>query len=307
MVTNPEGRFMMGFPDIDLVTRGFGKGHLIMVEGRSHSGKSQLMLNAIRNNPEARILWITPDEPSELVVLKLAAITFGLNADEIEKQLKSHDDTMLKRMRDELGEQYPNLVVYDQRMSVEEIWRAKQEAENHWSQRADLIVYDYLKQLKLNGGEGSNEEGKALAFKELSTRLDHPLCVIHQSRHGQASRGTPQGLEGGKGAVEDVATFVIEVYRKHENESLSAFERLRHKRTVSVNVCKNKVPPCRLRDVDLFIDGDTGFIRTWHEDDGAIRQLDELLTQRASRDGTVTWSEPELEGLMNEFPGAEVV
>jgi len=129
--------------------------------------------------------------------------------------------------------------------------------------------------------------------------------VIHQSRHGQASRGTPQGLEGGKGAVEDVATFVIEVYRKHENETLPTFDRLRHKRTVSVNVCKNKVPPCRLRDVDLFIDGDTGFIRTWHDDDGAVRQLDELVAARRSN-GAIEWDEPTFKAVLDEFPGAVV-
>ena len=44
-IRNPSERWYLGFPEIDLASRGVGKGEVLMVVGRSHTGKSQMLLN----------------------------------------------------------------------------------------------------------------------------------------------------------------------------------------------------------------------------------------------------------------------
>ena len=45
-IRNPAERWYLGFPEIDLATRGIGKGEVLMVVGRSHTGKSHMLLNS---------------------------------------------------------------------------------------------------------------------------------------------------------------------------------------------------------------------------------------------------------------------
>src|SRR5690625_1899490 len=64
---NPDGRFMLGVEPIDLMVRGFGRGELAYITGRAHSGKTQLLLNAVAHeiNAGKRIIMFTPDEVAE--------------------------------------------------------------------------------------------------------------------------------------------------------------------------------------------------------------------------------------------------
>ena len=42
-VSNPTERWYLGLSEIDLATRGVGRGEVMMVVGRSHTGKSQML------------------------------------------------------------------------------------------------------------------------------------------------------------------------------------------------------------------------------------------------------------------------
>ena len=88
---------------------------------------------------------------------------------------------------------------------------------------------------------------------------------------------------------ETEAIFVVEVYRKREDTDLDESERAYHENTVTVNVAKNKRPPCRVGEHDLFIDGKTGRIRSIMPGDhisgrsDTNTQLDEIRRQEATR------------------------
>ena len=51
-LVNDEGRFMLGLREVDAMIRGIGPGELAYVIGRPHSGKTQVVLNALANNPD---------------------------------------------------------------------------------------------------------------------------------------------------------------------------------------------------------------------------------------------------------------
>ena len=64
-----------------------------------------------------------------------------------------------------------------------------------------------------------------------------------------------------RGGGEAEATFVIECYRKTDDQSLSEFERSQQASTVTVNVAKSKRLGGHKGQLDLFIHPTYGFIR----------------------------------------------
>lgn len=281
-ITNADGRFMTGISTVDFITRGWGKGTLVTVFGSSHSGKSQFMLNALRNNPNAHVLWVTPDESSELVLAKMAAVTLGINAEVIEQRIKSGDNDMTQALLTVAEQAFPNTIVIDSALNKEQLWRAKEEAEDYWQHPIELMVYDYLEQFPVGDTDFGGVSQKILVMKAMSKELPCPFVVIHQSSRTAGDRGKPLGVRAMRFGGENESTFAIEVFRKMEDPDLSAFERQRAERQVSVNICKNKVPPCRKGVVDLYLDPDTGLIRNWHDEDGRISKLDEHRRRQAA-------------------------
>jgi replicative DNA helicase len=69
----PDG-ITLGLGEIDQLTRGFRPQDLVLVTGFSHSGKTQLVNTMILNNPDKRILFISLDDPAEMIVTKLVAM-----------------------------------------------------------------------------------------------------------------------------------------------------------------------------------------------------------------------------------------
>lgn len=67
------------------------------------------------------------------------------------------------------------------------------------------------------------------------------------------------------------ATFVLEVFRKLEDTTLEEWERDLVLDTVTVNVAKNKRPPSKKGEVDLFMDPNTGAIRMPKPGDTGVR------------------------------------
>jgi hypothetical protein len=278
-----EGNFKLGLPEIDVVTRGFGAGHLVIVFGASHSGKTQLVMNGVHNNKHKHVLWVCPDEPAELVFSKLAALELGLDAETIEQRVKANDVEMIGGLLAVATSAYPNLIVVDRALNEKELWIAIQEAEDSWGAPCDLTVYDYLEQFPVGDTDFGGVSKKILTFKHLSTQLDHPLLVIHQTSRSAGALGQPLGRRAMRHGGENEATFAIEVFRKRENPELTQFERDRADRQVSVNICKNKRPPARLKMLDLYMDPTTGKIRSWRDEDGRISPLDEFKRKQQAQ------------------------
>jgi hypothetical protein len=227
-----------------------------------------------------RVLWICPDEPSELVVQKLACIELGLNAEDMEHAIKAGDDDIVKELTALVNQTYPNFLVVDRGLRPEQIWQAIQEARHVWGANEDMVVFDYLEQLPVSDSSFGGVTAKVLAFKALSQRIEGPMVVIHQNKHGTTPRGQAQGLEGMRFGGEDNGTFVIEVFRKREDPSLSGWEKSRHEHTVTINVCKNKIPPARKKMIDLYMEEETGRIRALRDDDLVDRPLDKAVKER---------------------------
>jgi len=69
---------------------------------------------------------------------------------------------------------------------------------------------------------------------------DAATIVVHQASRGSASRGAALGIESGRYGGEDLAHFMITVWRPHEEPGLEHDERQRLESTFGVALVKNK-------------------------------------------------------------------
>lgn len=255
-----EDRFFLGLHGVDLKTRGHGRGELCYVTGRSHSGKTQVILNAVHNNSDRHIIVYTPDETQEMVLSKLIAIRHGVSSEALEARVKANDPDAIRLVQHAASSEFRRLLVIDAGLTTQQMGQALDEAEDYWQERCAAAVYDYLELLP--GDNGFNGvAAKSQAMKAWTKNAHVPMLCMHQGKRGDGQRGVAVGMDGMRFGGESEAIVVLEVFRKRDNTALTQFERLGHAHTITVNVAKNKRPPMKLGEVDLYMDPETGFIR----------------------------------------------
>jgi replicative DNA helicase len=256
-----EDRFYLHLKGVDAKTRGHGRGELCYVTGRPHSGKTQVVLNAVHNNSDKFVLMFTPDESPELVLAKLIAIRHGIPSDALEERVKVGDPEAIRLVQHAASSEFRRLIVIDAGLRLEQMGQALDEAEDYWQEQCNCCIYDYLELLP--GDSGFNGvAAKSQAMKAWVKKSDTPMLCMHQGKKGEGgTRGQAQGMDGMRFGGDSEAIVVLEVYRKRDNRTLTEWERAGHQNTITVNVAKNKRPPMKLGETDLHMDPETGFIR----------------------------------------------
>lgn len=262
---------MFGIPEIDTRIRGVGRGELMYVTGEAHSGKTQVVLQSIVNNPKARVMMFTPDEVDTLILMKLVGITHGVNAEDLERQIKAGSDHHIEMVRRVASETFENMVVVDDSLGFQQMSVALAEAEHSWGGPADVVVVDFLELLP---GEADNDgvQSKSQALKRWTKTHDVPMLCVHQASRSSGKRGQARGMRAMRYGGENDAIFVLEVFRKSEDEDLDDLERDRLRNTVTVNIAKNKRPPSRKGEFDLYLDPDCGLVRPIRPEDIVIQR-----------------------------------
>jgi hypothetical protein len=277
-----DRRITLGIGPFDHEMRGISPGHLAMLVGYTHSGKTLLALHVMRHNHDKRIALFIPDEPAPLVLTKLASLTFGITARELEARVADEDPNAL-RMLHETVEEYPNLVIFDKPLNPRTMRNGFEEATDHWGENADLVIVDYLDLL-----QGRDLAARADCVKAFGSDNDVPMVVLHQPSRSAGAQGRKMRIDSGGYGGETWATFQIGVWRKKnaieaEFEELDArreksnavLERMDelqreariHEYTLTANLNKNKRPGGRLVDgLDFEVDLESGALRLLHGD-----------------------------------------
>lgn len=225
------------------------------------SGKTQLVLQSLANNPNAKILYFTPDEVSDLVLMKLVGITRGINGEDLERKIKAGDQDAIELVRRVAAHDFKNLVVIDDGLTFEAMTVALKECEDFWDGEADCVIIDYLELLP-GDGDYTGVTAKSHGLKRWLKEHKVPVVCMHQASKTGAARGQVVDMDSMRFGGDDAATFVLGVYRKGEDKSLEEYERLAHAETVTVNVAKNKRPPSKKGEVDLWMDPNCGTVRS---------------------------------------------
>jgi hypothetical protein len=271
-----DHRIYIGLDEFDVEMRGVSPGHLCLIVGRTHSGKTLLATHVLRHNRDKRVLLLTPDETSTLILAKLAAATHGINSVDLERRVAADDHEAI-RLLHETVEEFPNLIVIDKRLSHVDMDIAFDEACSVWGAPPDALIVDFMKLV-----EGETMQAKFEFIKSFGMHKRVPTFALHQMSRSSGAGGQSVTLEGGEFGGEDFATFQIGVRRrKYQIESelrdllpkehkggdvvariQSLQEDLRyHEHTVTINLTKNKRPGGDgIDDMDFELDRATGRI-----------------------------------------------
>jgi len=270
-------RIFTGQPEFDAEMRGIGRGMLCMVQGYSHSGKTQWLLQLLRHNKTKRICLFIPDEPAPLVLSKLASVESNIPAKELEARIAINDQESIRLLKAIATDEFPNLAVFDQPLSAESMNGAYDEMCDVWGDEPQLVIVDYVDLVQVGDQVGSKFE----FLKAFCSKRKVPLVALHQTSRSAGRDGQKMKIDSGNYGGETFATFVIGVRRlkaglEAEREDLlprvrkgseQAADRLAeveydlriHQYTMTVNLVKNKRPGGSLvDDIDMEIDQQSG-------------------------------------------------
>lgn len=272
-----SNRIYTGQPEFDEEMRGIGRGHLCMVQGYSHSGKTQWLLQLLRHNKKKRIMLMIPDEPAPLVLSKLASVETNIPARELEQRISVNDRDSIELLKSIATDEFPNLAVFDQPLSAESMNGAYDEMCEVWDADPELVIVDYVDLVQVGDMTGSKFE----FLKAFCSKRKVPMIALHQTSRSAGRDGQKMKIDSGNFGGETFATFVIGVRRlkaglEAEREELlpkvhkgseAAADRLAeveydlriHQYTMTVNLVKNKRPGGQLvDDIDMEIDQQSG-------------------------------------------------
>ena len=268
-IRNPAERWYLGFPEIDLATRGIGKGEVLLVVGRSHTGKSQVLLNGIVtnliNDPSAHVVIFAMDEPRELVVMKLFCLLQGKSSTEVEEAIKAGDKTVLTELKEAASNELSRVAVVDDSISLEAMTEVMEEARQWWGCNPSFCMMDYLELLPGGDADATGVTSKAQAVKRWAKSQRVPIGLVHQAGRGAGQPGQAAGIHAGRYGGEQEAIFVVEVYRKRDRYDLSDWEKTYHANSVNLNLCKNK-RTARLLDQTYYLDPECGHVHPYWEE-----------------------------------------
>jgi hypothetical protein len=274
-------RIFLGIPEFDREIRGIGKGHLCVFVGYSHSGKTLLVLQALRHNRDKRVALYIPDEPAPLVLAKLASMVSGVPAVELERRVASGDPDAISLMERVALEEFPNLVVFDKPLVPGDMERSWEEVSEVWGAPPELLVVDYVELIQ----SGETVQAKFDWLKAFGSRHEVPTIALHQTSRSAGADGRKMTISSGSFGGEQHATFQIGVRRKKsglmaelieqqekfaKTGSDAAAEKIEsikfdlkiHEYTLTANLVKNKRPGgFTVDDIDFELEVDTG--RLW--------------------------------------------
>ena len=278
---SPQERINLGIARIDAEMRGIAPGEIAMVLGFAHGGKTLLLLHSLKHNKEKHIALFIPDEPKELVLIKLTCITHNIDARILEERIAKNDKEAINLMRETAYEHYPNLAVFDQSLSSADMERGYNEVCDVWNQAPELVVVDFLELVQA----GETVPEKATFLKGFGRKHDVPMLVLHQTSRHAGADGKKLTMSSGSYGGEQQATAILGVRRKKyeiQSEITELIEKLNrsssertqerldflryeqkiHEHTVTVNLLKNKRPAGQLvDDVDFELNAATGRLR----------------------------------------------
>ena len=268
-ISNPTERWYLGLPELDLATRGVGRGEVLMVVGRSHTGKSQVLLNGIVwnlvNHPDAHIVIFSMDEPRELVTMKLYCLLRGRSSSDVEEAVKARDKDVLADLEQAGAQELSRVAIVDEPMTLDGMADAMTEARAWWGCDPSFVMMDYLELLPGGDADATGVTTKAQGVKRWAKKQRVPVGLVHQAGRGSGEPGKAAGIYAGRYGGEQEAIFVMEVYRKRDKYGLTDWEAQYHENSININLCKNK-RTARVLDLTYYLDPTAGHVHPYYEE-----------------------------------------
>jgi replicative DNA helicase len=220
-----------GIKDLDLITRGWQKGDLIILAARPSVGKTALMLNMVKNASEYLSaingcvgVWSLEMKAVRLM-LRLLSATSGVWLTKIQTGILTDDDmkTIYSRGIQVLArnkiffDDHPGLTLQKLRSKARRLKRKN---------KLELIVVDYLQLMTPDERSGTREQEVSRisrALKLLAQELEIPIIALSQmSREFEKRPGAVPQLSDLResGSLEQDADVVVFIWNYSESEIL---------------------------------------------------------------------------------------
>lgn len=313
-------RVYTGFPQFDKEMRGIGRGHMLKIDGYSHSGKTLVLLRLLEANKDKRIAYFCPDETAPLVLSKLTSVTTGVGAKELDRRVAEGDQEAIDLLYRTAKEEFPHLAVFEDGLTPRKMEEAYQELIELWGE-VDMIIVDYV---DLMDECGENAIPKFNFLKAFGKDKRVPMVLVHQTSRSAGAEGRSIGISSGNFGGEQHATFQIGVRRKESaimaelgelrSKATPNLERIRelehdllvHQYTITLNLNKNKRPGgFKVDDIDFELDVATGRLldiapghmpEQWVANHSLAAKLEEGVEPTTEVDvENARWSEVELD------------
>lgn len=291
LLTDVSPRFEFGLPELDVPMQGVSRGELCYLTGKAHSGKTQLVLNALVNRPTTRMLWFTPDETPAKILAQLIALIYNIDATRLGERMKAGDNDAFNLARHVTTHEVPNLVVVPDALSFAQMSDALDQAEDMWQAPCEAVMVDYLDLLP-GPADYHGTKNKSVGVKAWAKRHNLPVICVHQPRRGGADRGTRIGMDDLSNAGDTEATFVLGVFRRKDKPRATLDDFYAHANTISVNIDKNKHPPCTTGEWDFYLHPTSGRIRALRPEDLCYSGQEITDARLALAQAAKVWQEP---------------
>lgn len=281
-----------GLAELDRILGPLQPGLMHIITGYAHSGKTQLAMTMVGNNPDKGVVLFTPDETVALVLQKIVQLVTGMPMDRVPCMGAG-------KMRRVIEREVPNLAICDRPSTIPQMGLYLDGYAEHYGEFPSLVIYDYLELLP----DTAEVRNQANLLKSAAKATEIPWMVIHQSSRSGGANGKPLTLSSMSYGGEREAHTVIGVWRRHGDPELDPVERAEERLAPSVNVSvlKNKQRP-EVTDaygVRYVIDTETGMIRERKASDRRvvtnISQIENVLAGR--NDESVPWTDEHIPGL----------
>lgn len=257
----PNVFYKSGLKDLDRVIGGFMPGEFIIIGGRPSMGKTQLLLNLVRNiSQNDACLYLTVDLSETLLSSRFISTISGIPVDKIlQHKLNDSEKSVLVNLENSISNY--NMMIND--CSSVSINAVKRLCEKQISERGVKLVFvDYLQRMTTNRYRNSRDLEISYICKELkSIAKDNNVCVVVNS---QLSRGVD--LRSGdkrpvlsdlrdSGTIEQDADKVIFIHRPEYYGFLHDVDGNNLEGMVELIIAKNRFGPLG----SVFIKRDMNF------------------------------------------------
>lgn len=212
-----------GIDFLDELIGGLHPGVLNVVAGYSHSGKTLLTRTIAYNNRDKRILWLSADETKDMLAWDLAGSALGVRNFELLEMARDPQSPMSESVLEAtMLEHYPNLWVPDGHLlgaGPEDVASVVDQATRMWGAAPELIVFDFMGCLQLDGGDTSTLGlVHTRIHKNLCRMFDESVWLVMSQLNRTGSNQAPtlsRMFGGGEAAIDGCA---IGVWRWPEDE-----------------------------------------------------------------------------------------
>ncbi len=239
---NPVGRIRLGLPSLDTLVEGPAGGEVMLLIGRSFTGKTQFMVNMIHHNRERPGIFFSLEMPVRQVLMRLTAIASNIDHDAILDQV---DNAHMSKVFQSLPIQFPKLHIDDMAQSISDFEVVIENYVEQYKVRPEWIGIDYLELMQPSvsdrGLDGfQRTESAARDLKRFAKEQDIPLFVIHQTNKGRKMWETPD-VDSARGGGYTEADLVLAISSPGQDPELADFQRTEMASQINVACIKNRV------------------------------------------------------------------